>query len=184
MASTVKSGGKKKSTKKILKAKRVSAYNLFVSRRRKQLLNEIEGKREAEKVANDLQNAMNAAKQTTSDSTSTSDTNGATGNGSVDTKSATNTSSTTANSSYNVTFGILMRQISDEWTNKISSKEKNLYERMAAVENLKLKREFNEMKRQEFIAKRNAKVKKRAEEEAARQKNNSNPNKKKSKKKS
>ena len=62
-----------------------------------------------------------------------------------------------------------MKQISEEWKSKISAKEKDKYEKIAAVENMKYRREFSEMKRREFLARKEARLKKRAELEAAAQ---------------
>ena len=62
-----------------------------------------------------------------------------------------------------------MKQISEEWKSKISAKEKDKYEKIAAVENMKYRREFSEMKRREFLARKEARLKLRAELEAAAQ---------------
>ena len=69
---------------------------------------------------------------------------------------------TAASSEPTISFGSLMKQISEEWKSKISAKEKDKYEKIAAVENMKYRREFSEMKRREFLARKEARLKKRA----------------------
>ena len=51
---------KKTTSKKNDRPKRVSAYNIFVSRRRKEITDEAQKKKEAEKIANAIQAALNA----------------------------------------------------------------------------------------------------------------------------
>ena len=65
-----------------------------------------------------------------------------------------------ASSEPTISFGSLMKQISEEWKSKISAKEKDKYEKIAAVENMKYRREFSEMKRREFLARKEARLKK------------------------
>ena len=129
---------KKTTSKKNDRPKRVSAYNIFVSRRRKEITDEAQKKKEAEKIANAIQAALNAnATGVKADGKE---------EGKSEEKEEKTTKSKPGSSQNNINFGVLMRQISDEWNNKISAKEKGKYEKIAANENLKLRREFNEQK--------------------------------------
>ena len=166
---------KKTTSKKNDRPKRVSAYNIFVSRRRKEITDEAQKKKEAEKIANAIQAALNAnATGVKADGKE---------EGKSEEKEEKTTKSKPGSSQNNINFGVLMRQISDEWNNKISAKEKGKYEKIAANENLKLRREFNEQKLKEFEEMKRAKMKRRAEVEAAKLKNSNGKSKKSSKKK-